>query len=158
MLDYYTINNDPEEHDIFSPDIREYLLEGTDPEFARNNETVEAEGGLEVLEVEKGDLNYDITVNNPGSETGWLEVPVFAYKGFVALSDEGKLDISYGKSSRIRVAVPPDYSGKVRIRFEEPFYWRIAEAVSLLAWLGLFAYCIYYRRQKDRAAVYYVGN
>ncbi|MBQ1526312.1 MAG: hypothetical protein IIZ75_04200 [Lachnospiraceae bacterium] len=157
QADYYTINNDPEEQDIFSPDIREYLLEGTDPGFARKNETVEAEGGLEVLGVEKGDLNYDITVNNPGTETGWLEVPVFAYKGFVALSDEGKLNITYGKSSRIRAEVPAGYCGKVRIRFEEPFYWRIAEAVSLLSWLGLLAYCILSLRQKDREAVY-VGN
>ena len=157
QADYYTIDNDPEEQDIFSPDIREYLLEGTDPEFARENETVEAEGGLEVLEVEKGDLNYDITVSNPVSETGWLEVPVFAYKGFVALSDEGKLNISYGKSSRIRVEVPAGYAGKIRIRFEEPFYWRIAEVVSLLSWLGLLAYCIRMRRQKSRGAVY-VGN
>ena len=157
QADYYTINNDPEEQDIFSPDIREYLLEGTDPEFARKNETVEAEGGLEVLGVEKGDLNYDIAVNNAGTETGWLEVPVFAYKGFVALSDEGKLNITYGKSSRIRAEVPAGYCGKVRIRFEEPFYWRIAEAVSLLSWLGLLAYCILSLRQKDREAVY-VGN
>ncbi|HAG69093.1 MAG TPA: hypothetical protein DCL38_03880 [Lachnospiraceae bacterium] len=155
--DYFTITNDPEEQDIFSSDMREYLLEGTDPEFAKNNDTVEAEGELEILEVKKGDLDYDITVNNPVSDMGFFEVPVFAYKGFTALSEEGKLDISYGKSSRIRVAVPGDYSGLIRIRFKEPFYWRAAEIISVLSWLGLFVCCIYlYRKTKGKPV--YVGN
>ncbi len=110
-----------------------------------------------MLEVRKGDLNYDITVNNPVSDTGWFEVPVFAYKGFVALSEEGRLDISYGKSSRIRVAVPGNYNGLIRIRFQEPFYWRIAEIISLLSWLGLLACCIYLHRKTQKELVY-VGN
>lgn len=51
----------------------------------------------------------------------------------------------------IRVEIPAGYTGTVRVRFAEPWFWRAAEAVSLLTLAGVAVYCL--RRPKGSRTV-----
>ncbi len=139
---YYYIANDDAEQDTFSYDISEYLLEDADSGFIMENGFIQADAGIEIKDIKRHDLDFDISLDNPASDEAGLEAPVFAYKGFEALTEGGKLDISYGKSNRIRVTVPSGFSGDICIRFREPIYWRLAELVSAVCWILLVAYVV----------------
>ncbi|MCR4658435.1 MAG: hypothetical protein K5770_19730, partial [Lachnospiraceae bacterium] len=99
---------------------------------------VDADEAIQIKSSQRRALEFDISVNNTSLGEAGLEVPVFAYKGFEALTDEGKLDIGPGQSDRIRLSVPAGFSGDIHIRFREPFYWRLAELLSAVSWI-LFA-------------------
>ena len=43
----------------------------------------------------------------------------------------------------IRITVPDNFEGHLYIRFQEPFIWRLAEVISLLAFLTLACAVLY---------------
>ena len=68
-------------------------------------------------------------------------MPLFLYKGYQADSGAGeRLDCVYGSNNVIRVLIPPGFHDEVSVRFVSPVYWRISEAVSILAWLAIIVY------------------
>ncbi|MCR4658437.1 MAG: hypothetical protein K5770_19740, partial [Lachnospiraceae bacterium] len=112
---------------------------------------VDADEAIQIKSSQRRALEFDISVNNTSLGEAGLEVPVFAYKGFEALTDEGKLDIGFGQNDRIRVSVPPGFSGDIHIRFREPFYWRLAEIISAVSWILFAGYIL--RSSVGRKAV-----
>ncbi len=72
---------------------------------------------------------------------GYLEVPLVNYKGYtaVALESDTPLSVSNGFNNCVRVDIPANYNGMVKIAFREPVYWRIAEIASALTVLFLLA-------------------
>ena len=71
-----------------------------------------------------------------------VEIPLLFYRGYRAEGEEGiRIDLNIGTSGRIRMEVPGAYKGSITIRFVEPWYWRVCEAVSLffLLWIILVA-------------------
>ena len=70
--------------------------------------------------------------------TGYAAVPLFHYKGYKAYSEDGaELLISDGDNNVIRVEIPAHYKGMVYVQFEEPWYWQLANVISLITGLGL---------------------
>jgi len=47
----------------------------------------------------------------------------------------------------MRLSIPAGYEGNVTVDFVQPWYWRAAQIISLLSWIGLAAYAI--RRKKE---------
>ena len=84
--------------------------------------------------------HFALDVENTSQTEGWLDFPVWNYAGYVAESGDGqKLSVSDGAELRVRVAIPPGFRDRLVLRFSEPWYWRVAEAVSMLA-LCLYVY------------------
>lgn len=82
-----------------------------------------------------------VSLINSGNEIAQVEVPFLLYKGYHAITDSGEeLLISPGESYRISVSVPANYSGTIRVGFNEPWYWRICEMISLVTLLCLIFY------------------
>lgn len=52
----------------------------------------------------------------------------------------------------IRVLIPPSFNDTVSVRFVSPFYWRISEAVSGMAWLAVIAWCVWKVRERRRGS------
>lgn len=128
----------------------EYVIYGTDVtgisyDGPSTSETVS------LLQYEKGDLAARfVCVNESGSEAGYVEVPLFLYKGYRAETGTGeRLECVYGDNNVIRVLIPPDFQDSVSVRFVSPVYWRISEAVSWGTWLGVIVYCVL-RALKER--------
>lgn len=121
----------------------EYIIYGTDMtklsyDNPRTSETVQ------LLQYNKGDLAADFRCSNGSArETGYVEVPLFFYKGYRAETGTGeRLPCVYGENNVIRVLIPPNFNDTIFVRFVSPVYWRISEAVSALAWLAILVYWI----------------
>ena len=61
-------------------------------------------------------------------------IPKYNYKGYRAYDkDKNRLKISDGSNRLVSVTLPASYEGPVYIKYEEPFYWRLAEIISLIS-------------------------
>ena len=62
--------------------------------------------------------------------------------------DESKeeLLIAPGEQNRIRVIIPAGYNGTIKIRFCEPWYWRISELISVI---GVIMILICFKKNRD---------
>lgn len=85
---------------------------------------------------EKGQytLRTEVHVTNSGEE-GYVELPILYYRDYDAeVVETGQhLAVTEGNNSVVRVAVPGGLSGTIRVWFHEPWHWRTAELVSVLA-------------------------
>lgn len=119
----------------------EYLIYGTDTSgltygVPKVSETVE------LLQYEKGDLAAEFRcANHSRTEVGYVEVPLFLYKGYHAYDGSGReLQCVYGDNNVIRVILPSGFEDSVSVRFVSPVLWRVSEIISLLAWVGIFVF------------------
>lgn len=74
-----------------------------------------------------------------GSGEYWVELPMLYYKGYTAedvVSGE-RFEIVSGNAGDVRVLLPAGYDGSLHVWYSGMWYWRVAEAVSLLALLGI---------------------
>ncbi len=84
----------------------------------------------------KKGLFASLQVNNRGMNEQYVEFPMFFYHGYRAFGANGPLNVVAGNGARVRVFVPGGYSGTVTVRFSPPWYWHLAELVSLLTALS----------------------
>lgn len=130
----------------------EYIIYGTDT-TKLSYDTPRASATVQLMEYEKGDLSADFwCVNVSDAEDGYVEVPLFLYKGYRADSGAGeRMTCVYGDNNVIRVLIPPNFNDTVSVRFVSPVYWRISEAVSGLAWLAVITWCVWKVRARRRS-------
>ncbi len=100
--------------------------------------------GVEVAGWEKNGNGADLQVTNAVTEEQTLELPLILYKGYRAkdVRTGEELELSSGKSHRAVLHLPGGYSGSVKVKFVEPWYWRAAELISLAGyiWAAVFLY------------------
>ena len=80
----------------------------------------------------------NVTLTNPGEQTA-IEIPRINYQGYQAkhLESGDFMSISSGNSGRLKIDIPAGFRGTIAVDFVSPFYWRGAELISLLTFLGL---------------------
>lgn len=81
-----------------------------------------------------------VSVENNSEKEEYIDLPLLAYKGYYAKSAGRRFPASYGDNNRLRVTVPPDFSGTVYAAFKEPWHWRAGEIISLLFWAWMAFY------------------
>lgn len=108
-------------------------------------------GGARLESYEKKGLTMDVVCTAAGIEPGEIELPLLFYKGYRAWDkDTGQaFEVCVGENFSVRVKLPGGYSGTVRTTFVSPFYWRIAEAVSLASF-GLLVASYFLQRKRKR--------
>lgn len=137
------------ETDIYSDVVMggEYLLKGTERESWKNTEIL-SENRLDniIYKKERGS-SFVTCQNNTTSET-YVDIPVFCYKGYKAKDVQTKeeLLIVPGEQNRIRVIIPAGYNGTIKIRFCEPWYWRVSELISVIGVIMIF---ICFKKNRD---------
>lgn len=91
--------------------------------------------GVTVTAYEKKNLDTvtELTVEEGDGEY-WLELPMLLYKGYRAEDTETgqSFEVTAGDNHVVRVLLPAGYSGRVHTWYAGMWYWRTAEAVSLL--------------------------
>ena len=82
---------------------------------------------------------------------GYLDFPIFAYKHYKCedLENGETLQDERGDNNCIRVSLPAGYHGSVRVSFRPPWFWRVAEAVSLLTLLMIILYIVRMYRTEE---------
>lgn len=73
------------------------------------------------------------------------------YKGYKAidLNTGQELEIQNGNSGRIKLSIPASFSGDIFISWHSPWYWRVAEVLTLVALVGLAVYAIPRKSNKN---------
>ena len=85
---------------------------------------------------------------------GIVEVPMLNYKGYKVWDEYGKeYEIRDGNNNVIQFSVPAGFSGKIKIDFVEPWYWRVGELVSLAA---VICMCVW--KLKEVSMLYFRMN
>ena len=81
------------------------------------------------------------------NESGSIELPLFAYKGYCVTDEQG---IEYitgaGSNNRLQINLPAGYTGKIYVDFHVPWYWRMAEIVSVVWIMLMVVYGIFFSK------------
>lgn len=130
---------------------QEYLPYGTDASQLLWRLPV-AGGNVEVESCEQGPLTMEVSCRNLSGEDGSLNLPLLYYKGYRAIDRKTgeKLTVYAGGNNTVHVNVPAGYEGRIYVTFVSPWYWRLAEAVSLLSGMGL---AVWYRLERKRSGM-----
>lgn len=123
----------------------EYLIEGTEEEKLLYREPV-VSGDVNISRYEKGALRAEFYCENTGTQEGYVELPLLHYYGYRARAgDEGtELQVCKGDNNVVRVVIPPGCHTQVVVRFMSPWYWRIAEGISLIGGVWILVCCLRY--------------
>lgn len=92
---------------------------------------------LSVSDYSKIGLTACFSVTNHSDSEQPMTLPFISYNGYRAYSLDGQLAISRAENKQVQISIPAGFSGSVTVRFVEPMYWRVAEAVSLVSVLIL---------------------
>lgn len=109
----------------------EYLIEGTDYDKLTFADAV-AGAGVEIQNYEKQALQVEFQCINGTDSDSFADIPLLLYKGYraVDIATGQQMQICAGENNVIRVLIPGNFSGRLRISFSSPVYWRISELIS----------------------------
>ncbi|MBQ2804090.1 MAG: hypothetical protein IJF07_09365, partial [Lachnospiraceae bacterium] len=120
----------------------EYLPYGSDPELFVQRDPV-TEGDVVVNDYEKDGLHIKISCSNQGAGEGAMELGLLYYKGYQAKDMETKeaFPVYMGNNCVVGVTIPANYQGTIEVEFVSPWYWRVAELISVVVFA---AFCVDY--------------
>ena len=120
----------------------EYVPEGTDLTSLSRDMWYE-ESAVEIGNVENRYLTYKIAAANQSGMEQKIALPMLYYEGYTGrdIRSGEKLETEAGPNNRVTVTVPEGYEGTLCVRFEEFWYWRAAEAISLATLLAII-FCV----------------
>lgn len=121
----------------------EYLPIATDTQ--QITKELQADEMLQIVMNEGQYLTYDTRVINETDQERSVLYPVLYYEGYRTfdLQNYNELETTAGDNGRVEVKVPAGYAGTFHMAFHEPWFWRLAEIVSLLT----FMFIIYYEAE-----------
>lgn len=98
------------------------------------------ETAVSITSYEKKNSRISMECENLTDEVQQVKVSFLDYKGFVATDKTTgeKLDTTCGEQHILTVLLPAGYQGTVQVCFRQPWYWRVAEIVSLAVLIALF--------------------
>lgn len=130
-----TVITDTAEMSSYPSNGSEYVIGGSPLNLIdRNIDTKNADASI----VSESGVDMVLDVNAYGTSS--IDVPRFAYPYYKAYDDIGsQYMLSMGNMNKLRVIISEPYSGKLYIKFSEPWYWRLSEIVSLL---GVVLLCL----------------
>ena len=100
------------------------------------------ETAVSITSYEKKNSRISMECENLTDELQQVKVSFLDYKGFVATDKTTgeKLDTTCDEQHILTVLLPAGYQGTVQVCFRQPWYWRVAEIVSLAVLIALFVY------------------
>ncbi len=94
-----------------------------------------------------------LSVAGLSPELSWVDVPFLYYKGYRAVSGEGKELLTDGTGANGRVRVYPEGAGEIRVFYGGTALQKVSDLISLLALAGLGAGLVFFLKRKRKAAV-----
>lgn len=122
----------------------EYMPTGTKAQMLCETEPFASDGIL-ITDYSKQYTNINMTVTSRSS--GYAEVPLLCYRGYAAV-DENKnsLPLAAGNNNVLRIEIPEDYQGRVKITYKGLFWWRAADIISAATLLFILAGAFFSRK------------
>lgn len=84
-----------------------------------------------------------------------VEIPLLNYDNYHARDMESgsTLRIANGTDNRVRIAVPAQFEGTIRVTYEFPISWKIAYIISAVSFVSIIVAILRYNRKKSNCAV-----
>ena len=122
-----------------SPNLKytEYTIPGTKT-TPTVDQTLQIEGGMQINAYEKDSTTGKLQAK--ADEAGSVALPLFGYDGYRVELEGEEISWMLGENNRLVVPLEKGMQGELRVWFAGKTIWRAAEAVSLLAVLGLVAF------------------
>lgn len=113
----------------------EYVIEGTVDTELMYRDALPDENVV-ISNYDKGSLRAEFDCVNTGKEAGYVDLPLLLYRGYRAYNPATgeALDLFYGENNTVCVEIPVGFNGQVLVRHVPLWYWRVAEAVTLLGY------------------------
>lgn len=113
----------------------EYTYSDTTDFLAIRKRSVEIIGDAEMADYEK--RSTTITAQVSARSESRITFPLFDYDGFRATVDGREIAVERGSNNRVSVVLPAGTSGALKIWFAGKWWWRVGDAVSAAALIGL---------------------
>lgn len=113
----------------------EYTYSDTTDFLAIRKRSVEIIGDAEMADYEK--RSTTITAQVSARTESRITFPLFDYDGFRATVDGREIAVERGSNNRVSVVLPTGTSGALKIWFAGKWWWRVGDAVSAAALIGL---------------------
>lgn len=126
--------------DSFVASGEEYLPVNTVLDDLRQ-ENLFVEEGIEISDYTKIGTTIEFHCENAAEKEGRLELPLLYYEGYQATGREADgtsfpIEVSAGQNNVVSLELDAGMEGDVVLEFVEPWYWRMAEIVSVI-YLGV---------------------
>lgn len=126
-----------EEMDTFVASGEEYLPVDTVLDKLKTQELYK-DDCVEISDVVYRGTSITMHVKNTSAQQEGLELPRLYYAGYHALvvTDEGQpfqIEVTDGTNHVIKLMIPEETEGNITLSFREPWYWRLAEIITLLS-------------------------
>jgi hypothetical protein len=117
-----------------------YLPQDMDAEILKDRHIVISDEAPAVQDMGYDGLSYTVGVANDTDAEGYVTLPLIDYGGYhtFAMDDNGeyKLKDTYklvsAEDGRVKLMIPAGSSDIVEVRYKEPWYYRVAECLSLI--------------------------
>lgn len=128
----------------------EYLPYGADPTQFWTHDPYAGEN-VEIAEYHKDGTKIEMNCRNLSSGEELVELPLLYYYGYRAydVATGQELTIRTSDNYTVCVAVPAGYEGTIHVAFYSPWYWRAAEAVSVLSFV-IMTVCVVLEKKQER--------
>lgn len=113
----------------------EYTYSDTTDFLAIRKRSVEIIGDAEMADYEK--RSTTITAQVSARTESRITFPLFDYDGFRATVDGREIAVERGSNNRVSVVLPAGTSGALKIWFAGKWWWRVGDAISAAALIGL---------------------
>lgn len=126
-----------EEMDTFVASGEEYLPVDTVLDKLKTQKLYK-DDSVEISDVVYRGTSITMHVKNISMQQAGLELPRLYYAGYQALevTDEGQhfqIEVTDGTNHVIKLMIPEQTEGNITLSFREPWYWRLAEIITLLS-------------------------
>lgn len=126
-----------EKMDTFVASGEEYLPVDTVLDKLKTRELYK-DDSVEISDVVYRGTSITMHVKNTSAQQAGLELPRLYYAGYQALevTDEGQhfpIEVTDGTNHVIKLMIPEETEGNITLSFREPWYWRLAEIITLLS-------------------------
>ena len=131
----------------------EYLPYGADASQFWTHDPYVGEN-VEITDYQKDGIVIEMNCRNHGENTETVELPLLYYYGYRAYDKASgqELTITTSDNFAVCVEVPAGYEGTVHVAFYSPWYWRVAETVSVLSFVVLTAGVILEKERERKQA------
>ena len=126
-----------EEMDTFVASGEEYLPVDTVLDKLRTQELYK-DDSVEISDVVYRGTSITMHVKNTLTQQAGLELPRLYYAGYQALvvTDKGQhfpIEVTDGTNHVIKLMIPEQTEGNITLSFREPWYWQLAEIITLIS-------------------------
>lgn len=126
----------------------EYILEGTELDEALTDNAIDGKR-VQVTDWERRGTQMAVSCQAEGKDA-FIDFPLFQYDYYYCIDEETKqeFNITRGENNKIRVVLPEDYQGTLKVYFKEPWHWRLSEIISAVTLLAFVCCVVFNERQR----------